>query len=187
MKILHGSLEYSRTSVRSDKIGNLQIQNILMKILIIRQKLLLKILTRHQNFSWSCNYNKHFLRTLKFLIFISVEFTDFSFQTWFGIIIRYSSYNWETPTMFPDKILVKIDDLCENQENCQLLSPSFKNQKWRSKILSSILTFLECFRSEFTFIEEKNLWNLCFWLTFYLHPTFPPAQGRGRLSLWKVS
>jgi hypothetical protein len=48
--------------------------------------------------------NKHILETLIFLNFkeifryLSVELTDFSFQTRFGIVIKYSSYDSEQPT-----------------------------------------------------------------------------------------
>ncbi len=45
-----------------------------------------------------------------------VEITDFNFQTRFEIAFRYSSYDLEQPTMFLNKILVKIVDLCEKPD-----------------------------------------------------------------------
>jgi hypothetical protein len=69
--------------------------------------------------------NKHILRTLNFLTFLgtfqylSVELAEFSFQTRFIIVNRHSSYDKEQPTYanFPNKILVKINDLCEKPDN----------------------------------------------------------------------
>jgi hypothetical protein len=88
--------------------------------------------------------------------------------------------------MFPNKILVKIDDLCENPENKSADFTEFHRLKKYIEDPFTEVEFPGMFpikTHHFCRKNTKNLWNLCFGVPFYLYPTSPSSQDHGSLSL----